>query len=561
MVVAFIPLSAAQSKCGSGENDVNGMVKYPGGINATLEFCLPYASKVPELQRSLNEVAKQVGGEKEQLREIKRLMTGLQAVGQNLGEQRQIELLKNFSAQIVSQQAAGQKNQEKIEVLADRLDDLKTLLIEKLGNAGTRDQTTNAINGPVGDAIATFDLAKAHDLLEDIRAQLNVIGGKVDESLKQGKDIKSDTAATRSILEHYQAQEAENQKRYAEMASGRSNDPRLFANVNFVIVKMPAYAALPGVGSNSPPWQIKAIVGHMGTLTDPKLQIAFSSGQKSWLMNATWDGNITWEVNADEIGEKAVVCFSAPDSQTGTRRQWMQSYTVQKAEEAYATKANFIPTGTPTLTPATGAPCGGATDVRESAHIESQQEHTANLLALAQNAKWGGTTQKPEMGSGEANLALARGSQFYNAHLYSEARPLLIRACDAGVSVDACNSVGFIYQGNLGVATDYAKAREYYLKSCNNDSSFSCTNLATLYRDGLGVPQDYARAAMLFEKGCDAGVPEGCVAAGELYMNHLGVAQDNARALELYKKACDGQVAAGCGDVGLIYAEGLVLQR
>jgi len=337
----------------------------------------------------------------------------------------------------------------------------------------------------VGDAIATFDLAKAHDLLEDIRAQLNVIAGKVDESLKQEKDIKSDTASTRSILEQYQAQVAENQRRYAEMASGRSNDPRLFANVNFVIVKMPAYG-LPGVGSKSPPWEIKAIVGHMGTLTDPKLQIAFSSGQKSWLMNAAWDGNITWEVNADEIGEKAVVCFSAPDSQTGTRRQWMQSYTVQKAEEAHATKANFIPAGSPTLTPATGAPCGGATDVRESAHIESPQEQTTQLLAQ----------RKPEMGSGEANLALARGSQFYNAHRYSEARPLLIRACDAGVSVDACNSVGFMYQGNLGVATDYAKAREYYLKSCNNDSSFSCNNLATLYRDGLGVPQDYVSALM-----------------------------------------------------------------
>jgi len=67
MVVVFISLAAAQSKCGSGENDVNGVVKYHGGINATLEFCLPYASKVPELQRSLNEVAKQVGGEKSNL--------------------------------------------------------------------------------------------------------------------------------------------------------------------------------------------------------------------------------------------------------------------------------------------------------------------------------------------------------------------------------------------------------------------------------------------------------------------------------------------------------------
>jgi hypothetical protein len=386
MVVVFISLSAAQSKCGSGENDVNGVVKYPGGINANLEFCLPYASKVPELQRSLNQVAKQVGGEKEQLREIKRLMTGLQAVGQNLGEQRQIELLKNFSAQIVSQQSAGQEqNQEKIEALADRLDDLKTLLIEKLGSAGTRDQTTNAINGPVGDAIATFDLAKAHDLLEDIRAQLNVIGGKVDESLKQEKDIKSDTATTRQILEQYQAQVAQNQKIYSDMSKARADDPHFFISINFVAVRMPSHASLPGVQSQASPWQIKALVGHQRASADSKLQIAFSDGQKSWLMNAAWDGNMTWEVNSDEIGERAVVCFTTPDSQTGAARQWTQTYAIRQSEQGFMTRANFVPDGDPTLSPATGAPCGGVTEVRESAHIESLQEQLAKRSAQFPN--------------------------------------------------------------------------------------------------------------------------------------------------------------------------------
>ena len=421
MVVVFISLSAAQSKCGSGENDVNGVVKYPGGINATLEFCLPYASKVPELQRSLNEVAKQVGGEKEQLREIKRLMTGLQAVGQNLGEQRQIELLKNFSAQIVSQQAAGQEqNQERIEALADRLDDLKTLLIEKLGNAGTRDQTTNAINGPVGDAIATFDLAKAHDLLEDIRAQLNVIGGKVDESLKQEKEIKSDTATTRQILEQYQRQVAQDQKMYSDMSKSRADDPRLFASINFVAVRMPSHASLPGVQSQGSLWQIKAIVGHQKTSADSKLQIAFLDGRKSWLMNAAWDGNMTWEVNTNEIGERAVVCFAAPDSQTGARRQWTQNYTIHQSEQGFMTQANFVPDGDPALSPAAGAPCGGATEVRESVHIESLQDQLAKRGAQFSNQGGGsaatfGRIDVSAQGTCKTTLGASRSTPLHSA--------------------------------------------------------------------------------------------------------------------------------------------------
>jgi hypothetical protein len=384
VMFAAVPLTGQQD-C------LDGIINGSFGINATITLCPKLASQVPGLQNRLTEIAAAQGEQKEQIRELKRLITSLNNVGRNIGEQRQIELLKNFSAQISGQRAAGQKQtQERIADLADQFDDLKTLLIEKLGNAGTRDRTTAAIDGPVGDAIAKFDLAKAHDLLEDIRAQLNVIGGKVDESLKQEKDIKGDTAATRQILEQYQAQVAQNQKQYADMMAARSTDPRLFARVNFVAMKMPSHASLPGVESKSPPWQIQAIIPQTSSLTDPKLQIAFTRGQKSWIMNAEWSGR-AWEVNADELGDKAVACLTSQDSKTGNRRQWTQSYTVQPSEQGPIPRANFTPVGDPTLTPDTGAPCGGVTAVREPAKIESIQDQLAEMRqkALSSGAGFG----------------------------------------------------------------------------------------------------------------------------------------------------------------------------
>ncbi len=329
---------------------MDGIIQGSFGINATITLCPKLASELPGLQAKLTEIAAAQGQQKEQIRELKRLITNLNSVSRNIGEQRQIELLKNFSKQMSEQQAAGQKQtQEHIADLADKLDDLKTLLIEKLGNADTRDKTTTAINGPVGDAIASFDLTKAHDLLEDIRAQLNVIGGKVDESLKQEKDIKGDTAATRSIVEQYQAKEKENEKAYADMMAAKINDPHSLGHVRFMALKLPGRSR----------WTIQGSIMPAIKVTDTKVQIALSEGQKSWLLNALWDGNIGWKVDTEEIGDRAVICLSALDARTGNRRQWTQSYTVQLDQSSFP-RANFIPTGDPTLGPETGAPCSAA---------------------------------------------------------------------------------------------------------------------------------------------------------------------------------------------------------
>jgi TPR repeat protein len=294
-------------------------------------------------------------------------------------------------------------------------------------------------------------------------------------------------------------------------------------------------------------WQVTVMAFPlMGTYYDIKVQVIMKGVGSAGSIVELPDmqpGPIpsTFTAVTNELGKEAVVCYTARAA-SQTAQRWTGTFTIQNG--AVPGMASFVAAHEPTLEKASDAPCGGLNATKESATPATETGAVTE-------------TRDSAVDSREANLALARGSQLYNARRYAEARPLLIKACEVGGSADACNSVGFMYQNNMGVAKDYTKAREYYSKACNDDSSFSCNNLGTLYQDGLGVPRDYAQALKLFEKSCDVGVPEGCDAAGKMYVDHIGVAQDNAQALELFKKACDNELAAGCGDEGTIYARGL----
>ena len=67
----------------------------------------------------------------------------------------------------------------------------------------------------------------------------------------------------------------------------------------------------------------------------------------------------------------------------------------------------------------------------------------------------------------------------------------------------------------------------------------SMHNLGVIYAKGLGVAQDYARAREWFEKAADKGHRDAMFAVGLHYSIGLGVAQDHARAREWFEKAAD----------------------
>lgn len=375
-VAILVPVAAAQQpQCGSG------VIRLPAGVNGTIEICQALAAQVPGLQRQLTEIARSVGDQKEQIRELTRLIKSLNSVSQNIGSQRQAELLKNLSAQLGAAQAAGkQQEQSQISDLADRLDSVKDLLLEKLGNRGTADRANAAVDGAVGDAIARLDLNKAQDLLEDIRIQLNKIGGEVGEVHKQTTDIQK-KLEQQQAEELLRRREAEEQQRLAiEKAKKddleRENDPYSFAQVVYLMAsKMtslgPAWRVTAAISSQPPARTlVDQSVGR--PFIDPKLQIAFRTGvRKAWAVDVTdrqsMMGMESYTLKVDELGEQATLCFTAQNSKNGMRRQWTQRYTVQQINDSpEIARANFLPVGTPTLAPADGAPCDGVKEVRES---------------------------------------------------------------------------------------------------------------------------------------------------------------------------------------------------
>ncbi len=191
--VSFAVILAALSFCAQAQNRQcdNGIVYLPENINATVTICSAIAAQVPALSRQLSEIQKAQGDQQNQLRELKRLVTGLNSVSQNIGLERQAVLLNNLSSRLAESQKAGNEQVlHQVSNLADGLDDLKDQLVKLLMNKATAEKTAAAVDGPVGDAIAKLDLATAHNLLADILAQLKAIRSEVGEVNQRTKDIQ-----------------------------------------------------------------------------------------------------------------------------------------------------------------------------------------------------------------------------------------------------------------------------------------------------------------------------------------------------------------------------------
>ena len=148
-----------------------------------------------------------------------------------------------------------------------------------------------------------------------------------------------------------------------------------------------------------------------------------------------------------------------------------------------------------------------------------------------------------------------RAVALFKQKRFSEAAPLLERACNAG-NLTACVNFGVMYDHGQGVSQDYTRATSLYSKACDAGNAEGCRSLGVLYEHGSGVSQDYSRAADLYSKACDAKVPDGCTNLGVLYGNGQGVAQDDGRALALFSKGCEENSALGCSDLGYLYENG-----
>lgn len=354
----------------------HGIIQLPLNVNGKIEICPALAAQAPALQSQLSEITKSLGAQQEELKEIRRLIKGLNSVSGNIGNQRQGELLRNLSSQLAVSQQAGQKQtQQQISTLADGFDGVKDELVEMLTNQATAEKANAAVQGSVGDAIAKLDLTSARDQLEDIRKELKAIHADVGqvkqtttETNERVKDIQQTiTQAQASQQEQYQQAVAQMNKARAE----RESDPTRFLTVRIFVSPQLVRGAR---GAEPGKWQIQAIVtspAHFtDSLLDANLEILFqASGKKPWRVSfpprPVFAGSETLSQTVDDMGQQAVVCFTARDPKTQQRQRWRQSFTVEASSStpvgrsgAYQmTMQNFVAAAQPTLNPATDQPC------------------------------------------------------------------------------------------------------------------------------------------------------------------------------------------------------------
>jgi TPR repeat protein len=141
----------------------------------------------------------------------------------------------------------------------------------------------------------------------------------------------------------------------------------------------------------------------------------------------------------------------------------------------------------------------------------------------------------------------------YDQKRFAEAAPLYDQSCTAG-DMDACNTLGNMYQHAQGVTRSYGKAVSLYTSACNAGYALGCSNLGMIH---MTLTQGYAKALQYLTQACTGGAAQGCFNLGYMYQNGLGTAKDESHSAALYSNACDNGVANGCNSLGSLYYGGL----
>jgi hypothetical protein len=130
-----------------------------------------------------------------------------------------------------------------------------------------------------------------------------------------------------------------------------------------------------------------------GPFIDSALSVSFRKGTAAWRVDATdrqvSGGGELWylNLNPDDLGDRATLCFVAHDKPSGRLREWIQHYRISAANTAEL-GANFIPDGDPTMYLTDGEPCDGVKEVRreqvQPSVEERMQQRRQQQMAKAQ---------------------------------------------------------------------------------------------------------------------------------------------------------------------------------
>lgn len=174
-----------------------GVIRLPDR-NGTIQICSALAGQVPQLTQQLKDAVRTLGGQETQIKELTRLVKGLNGTSQSIGEERQTQMLKTLSAELAKTQRNGEdRTRQMLSGLTQQLEDLQSQLTTSLTNTVTAAVTQASLKGDVGNSISKLEFASASRQLDEISAKLGVIDGRV-------QDVKIDTADIRKKLDQMQ---------------------------------------------------------------------------------------------------------------------------------------------------------------------------------------------------------------------------------------------------------------------------------------------------------------------------------------------------------------------
>lgn len=214
------PMSIAQ---GNGCDE--GVIRLPDR-SGTIQICSTLASQVPKLAGQLDAATKTLGNQEQQLKELMRLIKGLNGVSAGIGADRQSQMLKTLSSDLGRAQEKGvDKTKQSIENLSQQIEDLRDQIVAALSNNKTAGATRDALKGPLGDEIARLEFSSASRSIENIAKRLEFIQSDVTVIKSNTDDIRQQLAKAeadrleqkQSDMEFLAKMERENEERIAAL--------------------------------------------------------------------------------------------------------------------------------------------------------------------------------------------------------------------------------------------------------------------------------------------------------------------------------------------------------
>ena len=128
---------------------------------------------------------------------------------------------------------------------------------------------------------------------------------------------------------------------------------------------------------------------------------------------------------------------------------------------------------------------------------------------------------------------------------FEKARELFLRSCEEGTG-GSCAVLGIMLVNGEGGEVDSDEACRYFRKSCTMGYAQACRGVASFLEDGMCGGPKPSESEKLYRIACEVGDPDGCIGLGDFYKAGSGEKVDLDAAREFYGRACIAEENDDC---------------